>query len=427
MEGSRVSEARPTTSFVTAEPSLDEQRPRTRAAPRLEDAPGFHLGYQPGLDGIRGIAVVLIILFHSFIMWPGSYGHLVPGAYITVNMFFVLSGFLITSLLLEEHHRHGRISFSGFYERRALRLLPALGFVLIVHLIYTAVTGAPLGPEFSAIGWIASYGANWAQWAGHMGPMTTALAWGHTWTLSVEEQFYLVWPALLTLAFFFRPKIRTVVLVLVGLVGAVTIARAAVTAGVHVPPGPNAHGLLAARLESVVGFRTDLRADTVLLGALAALLLHAGWQPGRWFRPFATLVLAGLLWVSFFVQPGSRWMYLWGFTLVDAGGAVLCIAVLDRRWRASTILWQKPCAWLGRLSYALYLWHPVVFVAVITQAPKSWPIASRLAIGWSTTLVCACISYYCVERPFLKLKGRLSRRAHGTTRGTGSTAPAVAR
>jgi peptidoglycan/LPS O-acetylase OafA/YrhL len=105
-------------------------------------------------------------------------------------------------------------------------------------------------------------------------------------------------------------------------------------------------------------------------------------------------------------------MYLWGFTLVDAAGAVLCIAVLDRRWMPSSVLWQKPCAWLGRLSYALYLWHPAVFVAVSTHAPASWPIITRLAVGWSVTLACACVSYYCVELPFLKLKGRLSRRAH---------------
>jgi peptidoglycan/LPS O-acetylase OafA/YrhL len=136
MEGSSVSERRPAAPSALGEPGPAEVRSgRDHAALRIDQAPGFHLGYQPGLDGIRGIAVVLIIMFHSFILWPGSYGHLVPGAYITVNMFFVLSGFLITSLLLEEHHLHDRISFSGFYQRRALRLLPALAFVLAVHLI----------------------------------------------------------------------------------------------------------------------------------------------------------------------------------------------------------------------------------------------------------------------------------------------------
>src|SRR2546423_9139228 len=127
--------------------------------------PVFHLGYQPGLDGIRAVSLILIMLFHSFILWPAALNNLVPGAYIAVNMFFVLSGFLITALLLEERARHHRISFRSFYERRGLRLLPALVFILVVHLVYTAVVGNPLGPELAAIGWISAYAANWARWA----------------------------------------------------------------------------------------------------------------------------------------------------------------------------------------------------------------------------------------------------------------------
>src|SRR5690242_20411451 len=117
----------------------------------------FRLGYQPGLDGIRAVSVVLIMAFHSFILWPNSYGKLVPGAYITVNMFFVLSGFLITSILLDERARSGRIAFGSFYERRALRLLPALFFMLGGYLFYTWVTGANFGPALSAVGWISIY------------------------------------------------------------------------------------------------------------------------------------------------------------------------------------------------------------------------------------------------------------------------------
>src|SRR5947209_19372014 len=124
-------------------PGVASQTPATTPA---ATSPPFHLGYRPGLDGIRAVSLVLIMLFHSFILWPAALNTLVPGAYIAVNMFFVLSGFLITALLLEERGRHGRISFRSFYERRALRLLPALVFILVVHLVYTVVVGNPLGP-----------------------------------------------------------------------------------------------------------------------------------------------------------------------------------------------------------------------------------------------------------------------------------------
>jgi peptidoglycan/LPS O-acetylase OafA/YrhL len=123
--------------------------------------------------------------------------------------------------------------------------------------------------------------------------------------------------------------------------------------------------------------------------------------------------LAALIVVSLTVQPDARWMYQWGFTLVDAAGALLCVALLDRGWGPSAVFSWRPSAWLGRMSYALYLWHPPVFVAVIVHAPKDWPVGFKLAVAWVITFAGATVSYYFVETPFLKLKGRLSSRAHG--------------
>jgi peptidoglycan/LPS O-acetylase OafA/YrhL len=108
-----------------------------------------------------------------------------------------------------------------------------------------------------------------------------------------------------------------------------------------------------------------------------------------------------LLWV----RPEARWMYGWGFTLVDVGFALVCVAVLDRRWRPGAILRFPVIVWLGRISYGLYLWHPVVFMAVLHHWPHA-SITSRLLLGWGITLAAAWLSFTLVEQPFLRLKGR---------------------
>jgi peptidoglycan/LPS O-acetylase OafA/YrhL len=117
-------------------------------------------------------------------------------------------------------------------------------------------------------------------------------------------------------------------------------------------------------------------------------------------------------------------MYAWGFTVVDAGVALMCVAVLDRRWLPGHLLRSPPFPWIGRLSYALYLWHPPVFVAVVTQAPE-WPVGVKLVAGWAITFGFAIVSYYCVETPFLRLKGRLSSSAHGPQKAAQAAEPAA--
>jgi peptidoglycan/LPS O-acetylase OafA/YrhL len=372
----------------------------------------FHLGYQPGLDGIRGLTVILIMLFHSFVLWDAMYGKVVPGAFIAVNMFFVLSGFLITSLLLTEHRRKGKVSFGGFYQRRALRLLPALALLLAVFTIYVLIKHREvIGEELAAVGWISIYSANWAQWAGKMNELYTSLSLGHTWTLSVEEQFYILWPLLIVLVLQFRSRLKVLSWILVGGVVFITLERAYFTARVSIPRGTTPEAA-ASLLEHNIGFRTDLRADTLLLGALAAVLLHAGWRTGRHTRIAGTVALVFLVAMWLFVQPDWRVMYAWGFTLVDIAGAVLCVAVLDEAWRLGTLFRTGPAAWLGRMSYALYLWHLPVFVAIKVDAPDL-PVAVALILAWVITFACALVSYYLVETPFLRLKGRLSKRAYG--------------
>lgn len=161
------------------------------AAPRL--------GYRPELDGLRALAVTLVVLQHTgdFLVSDDgpklSGGPLFPGGFLGVDLFFVLSGFLITTLLLEEHRDRGRISFTTFYERRALRLLPALGVLLAGTTIWVAVTADGLRAHLRGVLAAVFYVWNLAVAAGvDVGDF----GHGHLWSLAVEEQFYLVWPLL---------------------------------------------------------------------------------------------------------------------------------------------------------------------------------------------------------------------------------------
>ena len=373
----------------------------------------FRLGYQPGLDGLRGLLVVMIMVFHSFVLWDALYGRALPGAYITINMFFVLSGFLITSLLLTEHDRHGRVSFSSFWGRRALRLLPALVAMLLAYLLYVAVMHREvIGQSFAALGWISIYGSNWAQRAGKMQDIYNNLSLGHTWTLAVEEQFYVIWPLVIVVLLQFRTRLRVLATLLIVGVVAVTVERMVLTARVTIPPGAS-HTTAAALLEHGVGLRTDARADTLFLGALAAVVLHGGFRANRTVRSAATVAFAGMVAVWFLVQPDDRWMFAWGFTVVDIAGALFCLAIVDHTWRIGVLLRAAPLVWLGRLSYALYLWHLPIFVAVAVDG-SSLPVGAALALAWGLTFAFACASYYGVELWFLRRKRALSERAHGS-------------
>ncbi len=147
--------------------------------------------------------------------------------------------------------------------------------------------------------------------------------------------------------------------------------------------------------------------------ALAAVLLHGGFRSNRTVRSAATVAFAGMVAVWFLVQPDDRWMYVWGFTVVDIAGVLFCIAIIDHTWRIGVLLRAAPLVWLGRLSYALDLWHLPIFVAVAVDEP-GLAAGVALASAWSLTFAFACASYYGIELWFLRRKRALSERAHGS-------------
>lgn len=316
--------------------------------------PAFALGRRPALDGLRAIAVLLVLLTHAGVP------HLEQAGAVGVTLFFVLSGFLITRLLMEERERTGGINFRRFYARRARRLLPALVALLVFDGLIRALSGQSLIPVAVA----ATYTANIAPSA--FGVMLRELE--HTWSLALEEQFYLLWPALMVVLVRTRFALPALV------TGA--LASAALRVGLW------AGGADAAR----VYIAPDTRADALLVGCLLGLTINNLHRPGRFTAAAAAVALA-------FVCTLGYVGILWALLPAAVCGAVLVAWSLEHRgWLAS-----RPLVFVGRVSYGLYLWHyPVALVVREHLGVAGLPVTVALSF------LLAVVSWHVIERPFLR-------------------------
>lgn len=347
-----------------------------------DGGPAGPIGYRPALDGLRAVAIVLVLWHHTRIaLVPPRYSH-VAGGFLGVDVFFVLSGFLITNLLLERRERTGAIALWPFYRRRAVRLLPALLGFLAVDTLVAWVAGWDMGDQVRTVLAALFYVTNWAptfHWE-------LARDHVHLWTLAVEEQFYLGWPLALGLLVRLRSTLR-----------APAIAVAVLGVGAW-------RLLLAVRYESVypeLYQRTDTRIDALLVGAGLAVLFQHGWRPTKGVAAGAGL--AGAAIVLFAVgNPAAfdpLFLYYGGFTFVAVGTAGVILAALEdgsivQRWLA------RPAAvLLGRASYSLYLWH--VLVLVLVRDHVGGPTVLRIAVAWAASVAVAGASFALLERPVL--------------------------
>ncbi len=360
----------------------------------------FHLGYRRWLDGLRGVAVLLVLASHL---------KLLPGGFLGVDLFFVLSGFLITSLLVEEWQRVGSISLKRFYARRALRLLPAFGTLLVGLYVLTLVLRPTQVAAFRAEAAVAAcYVANWP--ALHQTPMPML---GHTWSLSVEEQFYLLWPLLLYGMLRLRFTPRAITLALGAGILASSVHRC-VLFSFHPPRGPELWPFTARLYMGL-----DTRADALLIGCLLGMLAACNLLPKspKIWRNLGPAAIVAACALGCFVARSSLdhfQLYYGYFTLLALLFAVILLRLLSAPCRlASSVLESSTLVGIGRISYGLYLYHiPII----------EWLEPSRL--GW-TAPVCtlqvaalsfavAIVSYLAIERPCLRLKSRL--RTHSTPR-----------
>lgn len=343
------------------------------------------------LDVLRAVAVLLVVLSHVWELVPGwPLRRFFSGSgFLGVDLFFVLSGFLITALLLQEQRDHGRIHLARFYLRRALRLLPALATLLIVYLIYSAFTGwPPLGIASKAtdsVRAILLYAMNWRVLEDPLGSGDlTAL-----WSLSIEEQFYVVWPLTLITVLGVRRRVGSVVAALVLGIVAVTLWRAYVY---HRWGWQNAY------------LRTDTRVDGLLVGALLGTLFTRGRTPAalpRW-TPYAVVAVWTVLLLT--TTADGWWAYHGGITLwVLATGAMVVYAVSDPRPLANPL--TRAAAAVGAVSYGIYLWQLPVIKAS-GRWGESWSGANQVALATVLLTACVLASWLLVEQPALRLKRR---------------------
>lgn len=391
--------------------------PRAQVTPR--SAQVSRVPYLPGLDGLRAIAVLAVIFYHANSSW-------LSGGFLGVEVFFVISGYLITLLLVAEKERTETISLKEFWMRRARRLLPALFVMMLLLVLWTSfferdALGALRGDVVAGL----LYGSNWFQvWVGAGYTAINDFApLRHLWSLAVEEQFYLLWPIVMMVIL--RKGHRRLPRVAMWFVSIALVITVAVgflmptgRIGVSCATTPEAYWTIAERCVSKVDLlylSTPFRASGLLLGAAMALL----WRPyallrgpmrtkGHTLDPFALAGVVGLgvsMWALHVTELvgeegtyADPWLFRGGFLLTGIATLMVIAAVAHPRSRTGAILGNKVLRVIGERSYGLYLYHWPVFQALRHEAGvKLRPHEFLLAM--LVTAVITEISYRYIELP----------------------------
>jgi len=347
---------------MTAAPVLADRSSVGRSTSESDDRQIRRLGHVRALDGMRGIAIAAVVAKH---FWN------VPrGAGFGVDLFFVLSGFLITTLLLEEHERNDAIRLTAFFARRARRLLPALFTMLAVYSVVAVATRPEqVRSTLSSVGLLGFYTANVVL--AYFPHLAVRSALGPLWSLAQEEQFYLLWPAVLVLLLRRRLSMAWISKLLVVAVVAVIAERFVLAYGFHV-------------WFKQISFSPESHSDGLLTGALLAVVLR---RPRRIDPELAIFAIALLAWIAL----KDPTLTVAGPMLDFSAAALIAVVVTRPSCLIARGLAWAPLVGLGLISYSLYLWH----------SPVNYALGGRhLTLAFIGSLAVAYASYRWVEQPF---------------------------
>ncbi|KMZ44206.1 MULTISPECIES: acyltransferase family protein [Bacillales] len=345
--------------------------------------------YMAGLDGLRALAVFAVIIYHLNVGWA-------PGGLLGVGVFFVLSGYLITDILIAQWKRDGKIDWKDFWLRRGRRLMPALLVTITVVMAWiTLLDRSQLAPLRGEVLSTLLYINNWWRIfheVSYFSSFDPPSPFGHFWSLAVEEQFYLLWPLLLVIGLYFSPRRWR----LLGLTLALALVSALAMALLY-EPGTD---------PSRVYYGTDTRAFALLIGAALAMI----W-PSRNLSlkaaPQARLLIdcvgaAGLVTIVVMIWLTDQYdifLYRGGFVLLSVATAVVVAALAHPVSRLGKVLGWKPLRWLGVRSYGIYLWHYPVIVLTSPVVNTDGTSTVRSILQVIASIVLAALSWRFIEEP----------------------------
>ncbi|WP_338751268.1 acyltransferase family protein [Janibacter alittae] len=379
-----------------ASPSTPDARPRP--------APG-HLA---GLDGLRALAITAVMIFHLDPDW-------LPGGFLGVDIFFVISGFLITTLLVRERRDTGRIDLVGFWTRRARRLLPALVVVVPAAILIARTVEADLlvGIRRQTLGAL-TFSTNWLEIAGGSNyfAATSPQLFMNFWSLAVEEQFYLFWPLAMLVLLTLRHRLGLVEGVIAALVAGIGLTSAILMALTYDPA--NATRAYYGTDTHLVGLMSGAALAIVWMGPARAYTTTRVWHRHR--TRFIAAAAATLVLLLVVAAEDRMWTFRLGIPLVALATGVLLLGAVDRPGRLRETLGLAPFVWIGRRSYGIYLWHWPVIVVIGQGIPTN---SGSGAFAWTrilavvVTLALADLSFRFVEGPVRRLGFRGAARRIG--------------
>jgi peptidoglycan/LPS O-acetylase OafA/YrhL len=394
--------ADPHQTLQVAEPPPDPQTDGDAPAPRVVREPG-RLTYVPALDGLRGLAVGAVLLFHAQLLVGDTW--IFRGGYLGVSTFFTLSGFLITSILLLERESTGAIDGRRFWSRRFRRLLPAAWVTLAATVVWASGALAFIGFDAapaqlrSLRGDLLASLAQVANWRFVLDSQSYGALFDepspvlHFWSLAIEEQFYVLFP-----------------LFAIGLLAASKGSRQVFGVAIATLTGLSLGAtLIFGWSNDRIYFGTDTRASELLLGALLAVLVTTRSRVGRSHSSTIVAVVGGvalavtaLLWLT--SPQSSDWLYHGGFTLYAVGTVAIILAATQPTGVVPALLSWSPLVALGRISYGVYLYHWLVYLWIDEGSTglSSWPL---LGVRLAVTLPLAALSYRYLEQPIRRRQG----------------------